>query len=62
MAAARAAPSDDVCGVEDVRLLDGGLEAWFVQHLRTETGLANTFKPARGLAWSSPPSEFYTHP
>ena len=61
MAAARAAHLMMYAGVEDVRLLDGGLEAWFVQHLRTETGLANTFKPARefGVAIPARP-EFYT--
>jgi thiosulfate/3-mercaptopyruvate sulfurtransferase len=47
--------------VQDVRLLDGGLDAWFVQHLRTETGLANKFTPAKefGVAIPAHP-EYYT--
>ena len=63
MAAARAAHLMMYAGVEDVRLLDGGLDAWFVQHLRTETGLANTFKPAQefGVAIPARP-EYYTTP
>jgi len=61
MAAARAAHLMMYAGVEDVRLLDGGLEAWFVQHLRTETGLANKFTPAKefGVAIPAHP-EYYT--
>jgi thiosulfate/3-mercaptopyruvate sulfurtransferase len=62
MAAARAAHLMMYAGVEDVRLLDGGLEAWFVQHLRTETGLANKFTPARSLAWPSRPVPSTTPP
>src|SRR5690606_12302659 len=47
MAAARAAHLMMYAGVADVRLLDGGLDAWFVQHLRTETGLPNKFEPVK---------------
>lgn len=54
MAAARAAHLMMYAGVEDVRLLDGGLDAWFMQHLRTETGLANTFKPAKDFGVTIP--------
>ena len=61
MAAARAAHLMMYAGVEDVRLLDGGLDAWFVQHLRTETGLANTFKPAKEFGVTIPAHpEYYT--
>jgi len=61
MAAARAAHLMMYAGVQDVRLLDGGLDAWFVQHLRTETGLANKFTPAKefGVAIPAHP-EYYT--
>ncbi len=61
MAAARAAHLMMYAGVEDVRLLDGGLDAWFVQHLRTETGLANKFEPVKefGVAIPAHP-EYYT--
>ena len=40
---------------------DGGLDAWFVQHLRTETGLANKFEPVKefGVAIPAHP-EYYT--
>lgn len=61
MAAARAAHLMMYAGVEDVRLLDGGLDAWFVQHLRTETGLANTFKPVKDFGVTIPAHpEYYT--
>ena len=61
MAAARAAHLMMYAGVEDVRLLDGGLEAWFVQHLRTETGLANKFTPAKEFDVAIPAHpEYYT--
>lgn len=61
MAAARAAHLMMYAGVEDVRLLDGGLDAWFVQHLRTETGLPNKYEPVKefGVAIPAHP-EYYT--
>ena len=62
MAAARAAHLMMYAGVEDVRLLDGGLDAWFVQHLRTETGLANTFAGQGVRRRHSGPSRVLTPP
>ena len=62
MAAARAAHLMMYAGVEDVRLLDGGLDAWFVQHLRTETGLANTFAGQGVRRRHSGPSRVLHHP
>ena len=63
MAAARAAHLMMYAGSRMYGCWMAGLEAWFVQHLRTETGLANTSKPARefGVAIPARP-EFYTRP
>ncbi|PJG58605.1 rhodanese-like domain-containing protein [Aeromonas cavernicola] len=61
MAAARAAHLMLYAGVNDVRLLDGGLDAWFIQHQRTETGLPKQYKPVPAFGVTIPARpEFYT--
>lgn len=44
MAAARAAHLLMYAGVADVRLLDGGIDAWFAAHLSTESGLPKKYE------------------
>ncbi|MGL5948790.1 MAG: rhodanese-like domain-containing protein [Aeromonas sp.] len=54
MAAARAAHLMLYAGVKDVRLLDGGLAAWFVEHLPTRTGLPHAYAAATQFGSSLP--------
>ncbi|SIR51504.1 thiosulfate sulfurtransferase [Aeromonas sp. RU39B] len=57
MAAARAAQIMMYAGVEDVRLLDGGFEAWknqYVRMLPTETGLPKEYAPAKDFGVTIP--------
>ncbi|MCS3461793.1 sulfurtransferase [Aeromonas sp. BIGb0445] len=54
MAAARAAHLMMYAGVKDVRLLDGGIEAWFIAHLRTKTGLPHQYEAAESFGAKIP--------
>ncbi|QFI53454.1 rhodanese-like domain-containing protein [Aeromonas simiae] len=57
MAAARAAHFMLYAGVKDVRLLDGGFDAWTNQYVRmlpTETGLPTRYEPAKGFGVTLP--------